>query len=59
MRKIAQNADQVKNDEVTQLHGVLVTPRFNRFIDKSLPTYDILMSLKPDLKEITEIPERI
>lgn len=47
------------NDEIAQIYGVLVTPRFFRFIDKSFPTYDILLSLKPDFKEINEIPERI
>ena len=47
------------NDEIAQIHGVLVTPRFFRFIDQSFPTYDILMSLKPDFKEINEITERV
>jgi hypothetical protein len=39
----------LNDEDASRLQGVLSTPRFARFIDKTSPVFDILLTLKPSI----------
>jgi hypothetical protein len=46
LKQIALHACELSDTHVSRLQGVLQTPKFARFIDKTSPVYDILLTMK-------------